>query len=336
VNIPVISNYLFMKVYNLFMSIMLVVTIFSCSKTKLNKVPVADAGPSMVIQMPTDSVILSGTGFDTDGMIAGYLWSKVSGPVIPAIHTPGQATTKITGLGAGKYYFQLMVIDDDGATGLDTMSVTVLPATTKVLTLQPGPEEGQDAFVFIRNGDPNVTANSTAGNEPSLIYMRWTWNAQGLGEGTIRSYLKFAGLSTIPSNSEILSAKLSLYGPSSDPHAPQGNSHYPGSPYFAYAPENMGWVERVTADWNELTLTWNNKPGTTATNRVTIPSSTSLWNYNVTDLDITEMVKTAVSGSSNFGFCLSLQNEAIYRSVIFASSDSPNPALRPKLVVTYK
>jgi hypothetical protein len=320
----------------MFISFMLIVTLFSCSKTKLNNVPIADAGPGISIIMPVDSVILNGSGLDRDGMITGYLWSKVSGPTIPAIHTPGQATTKVTGLNAGKYYFQLMVIDDDGATGLDTVTVTVLPAVIKELTLQPGPDEGQDAFIFLRNGDPNVTGNSTAGNEPSLIYMRWTWNSQGLGEGSMRSFLKFAGLSTVPSNSEIVSAKLSLYGPSSDPHAPQGNSHYPGSPYLSYAPENMGWVERVTANWNELTLTWNNKPGTTTTNRIVIPSSTSLWNYNATDLDVTEMVKTMVSGSSNFGFCLSLQSEAIYRSVIFASSDSPNPALRPKLVVTYK
>ena len=325
-----------MNVRNQFISFLLIITLFSCSKTKLNTVPVADAGPGINIIMPVDSVILNGSGQDIGGMITGYLWSKVSGPNIPAIHTPGQATTKVTGLVAGKYYFQLMVIDDDGATGLDTVSVTVIPAVTKVLTLQPGPEEGQDAFIFLRNGDPNVTGNSTAGNEPSLIYMRWTWNSAGLGEGSMRSFLKFVGLSIIPSNSEIVSAKLSLYGPSSDPHAPHGNSHYPGSPYLSYASENMGWVERVTANWDELTLTWYNKPGTTSTNRVAIPSSTSLWNYNATDLDVTEMVKTMVSGSSNFGFCLSLQNEAIYRSVIFASSDSPNPALRPKLVVTYK
>ncbi|MEO5561773.1 MAG: DNRLRE domain-containing protein [Chitinophagaceae bacterium] len=309
--------------------------IFGCSKTKLNNVPVADAGPTVSILFPVDSVSLIGNGNDADGIITGYLWSKVSGPTIPSIHTPGQATTKITGLVAGTYYFQLMVIDDDGATGLDTVSVTVLPSVIKTLTLQPGPEEGLDALVYIRNGDNN-SVNENIGTHPALVYMRWTWYANGFGEGSVRSYLKFAGLSTVPANAEILSAKLSLYGPSSDGFAPHGNSHYPGSPYYGYAPENMGWVQQVTANWNESTITWNNKPGTTITNRVALPTTTTLWNFNATDIDVTSMVNSIVSTNSNFGFCLLLQNEAIYRSVIFASSDATNAVLRPKLVVTYK
>src|SRR5687767_4113694 len=119
-----------MNARNVFIGVMLITSFFSCVKTKLNNVPIADAGPGSSILLPADTVELKGSGMDADGFIAGYLWSKVSGPNIPSIHTTGQATTRITGLVEGKYYFQLMVIDDDGATGLDTVSVTVLPATT--------------------------------------------------------------------------------------------------------------------------------------------------------------------------------------------------------------
>ena len=40
--------------------------------------------------------------------------------------------------------------------------------------------------------------------------------------------------------------------------------------------------------------------------------------------------------TKNYGFRISLVNESIYRSLIFASSENKNPKLRPKLVVVYK
>ncbi|MEO8405877.1 MAG: DNRLRE domain-containing protein [Chitinophagaceae bacterium] len=323
-----------MKVRHLVIIFLLLSTMFSCKKVKLNKAPIADAGPAVNMLRSGDTATLTGKGTDADGIITGYLWSEVSGPNIPYIHTPGSVSTKVTNLIAGKYYFQLMVIDDDGATGLDTVSVTVLPAIIKTLTLQPGPGEGQDAFVFTRQND-NASLNTNFGISPQMTYQEWTWNADGFGEGTLRTYLKFSALSAIPSNAEILSAKLNLYGVPSDGFSPQGNSHYPGSPYGS-SPDNTGWLQRVTSNWDQMAITWNNKPGTTNTNQLSLPGTTARWNFNLSDLDVTEMIKTMVSTSSNFGFCLSLQNEATYRCVLFASSEASDPGLRPKLVVVYR
>jgi hypothetical protein len=107
-----------MKAFHVLLIFIFLAVFNACTKTELNKVPVADAGPAPTIQLPADSVTLTGSGKDEDGSITGYLWSKVSGPTVPSIFTPGEASTKIYHLKAGTYVFQLMVVDDDGATGL--------------------------------------------------------------------------------------------------------------------------------------------------------------------------------------------------------------------------
>lgn len=304
-----------------------------CKKIKLNKVPIADAGPAQTIQLQTDSVTLNGNGTDEDGTIMGYLWSKVAGPNIPAIHTPSAATTRVTGMIAGVYRFQLMVVDDDGATGLDTVSVIILPAQITTVTIQPG-SDGQDALVITKDGD-NTSPNLNIGQHTELVYSKWTYGGQGFGEGVMRSYIKFSAVSSIPASAEILSAKLSLYGVASSGFTPEGNSHFPGSPYGS-GPDNPGWIKRVTSNWDEATITWNNKPGTADAGQASIPGTTTQWNFNATDIDVTEMVRTMVSTNSNYGFCLTLQNEAIYRNVIFSSSEATDAARRPKLVVVYR
>jgi len=114
-----------------------------------------------------------------------------------------------------------------------------------------------------------------------------------------------------------------------------GNSYYAGSPYSGFG-DNSAWLKRVTADWSDTTITWNNKPGTTDEDQASIPPSTDQWLYNATDIDVTEMVKVMVNSKENFGFCLQLKDESIYKSLLFGSSEATNETVRPKLVVRYK
>jgi len=88
--------------------------------------PVANAGDSQTIQLPTNSATLTGSGSTTNGSITAYQWTLISGPNVPGISQPTTASTGITGLAAGTYYFQLQVTDNAGLTGLDTAAVTVL------------------------------------------------------------------------------------------------------------------------------------------------------------------------------------------------------------------
>jgi hypothetical protein len=75
-------------------------------------------------------------------------------------------------------------------------------------------------------------------------------------------------------------------------------------------------------------------PPTTDQDKTAVPPSTTQWNNNVT-ADITQLVQDIVSSKQNYGFCLQLQNEQIYRSLNFAGSRNADPTRWPKLVVTY-
>jgi hypothetical protein len=90
-----------------------------------NQPPVADAGTDITITLPTDSVILNGSGsHDTDGTITTYAWSKISGGSV-VIASPSGVSTHVTGLTQGVYQFQLAVTDNNGATRSDSVQVTV-------------------------------------------------------------------------------------------------------------------------------------------------------------------------------------------------------------------
>jgi len=199
----------------------------------------------------------------------------------------------------------------------------------KVLTLQPGPDEGQNCLV---GGD--IYAAYNLNSNPDISASTWTYGAQGGGTGSVRTLIKFIGLDGMPDSAIILSAKLSLYGISSGVSSPQGNSYYPGSPYETYG-DNSSWLKRVTTDWNPDSVTWNNQPPVTDVNEVSVPASTTQWNFNAVDLDVTQLVDDMLN-TENFGFSLQLKAEQTYRSISFASCKVTNSALWPKLVVTYK
>jgi hypothetical protein len=320
------------------LSLLVLISTLSCNKDlELNKPPHVDAGDPKSVQLPTSNVSVTGTASDEDGTVLAYLWSQISGPSVAVIQSPGSLTTNISGLISGTYVFQLWAVDNDGGTGVDNVTVTVSASPTITMTLQPG-SDGQDALVLYKEGDngPASAATTNFGQLVELNYSRWTYSAQGFGEGSMRSYVKFSGLASIPATATILSAKISFYGVASSAFAPPGNSHYPGSPYGTSPNENKGWIKRVTGTWDESTVTWNSRPPTTDASQVEIPGTTSQWNFNAVDIDVTQLVKDMRTAGSNEGFCLQLQNEQIYRMVLFSTSEATDATKRPKIVVDYK
>ncbi len=330
-----------MKIFRFFSVLSLLSVIFiiaGCKKETLTeKIPVANAGPDQSIKLPQDSVVLTGTGKEDGGTIAAYLWSEVSGPNTPLIRTPGAATTVVKGLVAGTYVFQLMVVDAEGETGVDMIQISVTPLSfiAKYLYLRPGPADGKD--VIIQNTAGLSTTNVNFKNiAPELSASEWTYFAVGGGEGTIRSLIKFAGLSAVPANAVVDSAFINFYGLSSYQTAPQGNSYFPGSPYNSYG-DNKCWLQQVTSDWVDNVVTWNTQPSVTTDGQVEMAASTAQYNYNATHIDVTGLVKNMVATpAQNYGFMMKVQSEVLYRNMIFGSSWNTDSTKRPSLQVYYK
>ena len=131
----------------------------------------------------------------------------------------------------------------------------------------------QDAILY-RNLKPGYeyTYNTNYGNHPRIAAV--AWSASGYNS-YFRSFLSF-NLLAIPSGSVIQSATLHFY---SDPSVTgssdaNGNSQLSGS--------NAFYLEKVTSAWNEFTVTWNNQPGTTTTDRVWVgPSISTMENRQI-------------------------------------------------------
>lgn len=191
--------------------------------------------------------------------------------------------------------------------------------TQTEMTFQPDACRGTDTWVQTVNGSP-AYANSNYGTANQLVAAAWTFSGQ---VGYVRSLIDFADLQSIPQGTTVSYAYLSLYG------VPTSTAISLGS-YGA----NACYVQRITSAWAENTVTWNTQPSTTATNQVTLPGSNGVqWNYHVIDLNITALVQDIINlpPAQRYGFCIRLQTESYYRSMLFASSDYADAARRPKL-----
>ncbi len=94
-----------------------------------NQAPTANAGSDQTVEEES-AVTLSGSGADSDGSIASYAWTQTDG-ISVTINNPDAATATFTApTTAGQLTFQLVVTDDDRATGSDTVTITVVAPDT--------------------------------------------------------------------------------------------------------------------------------------------------------------------------------------------------------------
>lgn len=192
-------------------------------------------------------------------------------------------------------------------------ALTNLSLAQVTLTLQPDGATGKDCEVWSLQPSTNYVSNLLRGNA-------WTWGYFGIERG----FIQF-DLSSIPQNAIVNSAYLSLFAPDS----PSTEFDYPATG------SNQCWLQRVTSDWSETTLTWDNQPATTAQNQFFLPQSITYYDDYV-DLNVAALVQDMVSDPINsYGFMVRLDTEINYRRLSFCSSDYPNIAKHPKLVITY-
>lgn len=302
------------------LSIALGLTLFSCQKTTTppqKKPPVVTAGTSQTIILPSDSVTLSGYAIDSSSTIVAYLWSEVSGPNVPVIADEGSKSTKVTGLTAGTYIFQLMATDTFGLTGVDTMEVIVTGSSKNTNPVMLAPIHNPNELEFIGDAADNLGV----GHFPQELGAE-TWTINGV-QVEVRSIFKF-DLSQL-SNTAIGKAQLSLY---SNPTPFTANLSTPN-----FGTSNQFFIQRVSSSWDPTGQFWSTQPPVDTTHELLIPQ-TNASTLDLPNIDVTQLVKDMIANGNN-GFEIRLQNEVIYNSRIFCSSSYPDSTKVPTLYITY-
>ena len=201
---------------------------------------------------------------------------------------------------------------------LSLISAGVFSQTT-TYTVQPDPTAGKDAYINHKDAS-DTYGNNNCGTCTTIPGLRWTSGGIWFNG---RSLMQF-DLSSIPTNAIVTSAKLYLYGTGHSDLGGHGDSCN---------------LFRITASWDESTVTYNNQPSH-GTTKLQLPASTSSnQNYTVT---VTSDVQSWVSSpSSNNGWimisCAETYTPATsYEELQFFSSDYTTDATkRPKIEVTY-
>jgi hypothetical protein len=210
-------------------------------------------------------------------------------------------------------YASVSFASSEHATALlrPALEVTYTSGTLGTL-LSLGADKCKDVFV-----DQNRPLEDLSMRDEIDAY---TWTVSGTNVSA-RTYIKF-DWSALPSTATIQSAKLYLY------------SH--PSPVYASPTSNSGanalYVQQVTSSWTDASTNWDNQPGTSSTNQVSVSASTSQKQDYV--IDVTLLVK-AIQNNNN-GFLIRLQSETPYASVSFAASEYATASMRPKLEIYYQ
>jgi Secretion system C-terminal sorting domain/PKD domain len=150
----------------------------------VNQPPIANAGADQNITLPVNSVTINGSSSsDPDGSIAGFQWTKISGPAQFTIGNSVSAGTTVSNLAAGVYSFQLKVTDNAGAIAQDTIKVIVNAAPAN----QP-PVANAGADIAITLPANLVNLNGTASTDPDGTISIYAWSqVSGPAQATILS-----------------------------------------------------------------------------------------------------------------------------------------------------
>ncbi len=180
------------------------------------------------------------------------------------------------------------------------------------ITLQPG-ADGKDARVFSLPGHEDENYS----DQPSLNATAWTYSSVA---GNMRGYLEF-DFSSIPAGAVIIDARLSLYG------------YTDYAPHHYFTTLNTFLIQRVTEDWDESLITWNNQPASVSANEVKF-LSTAFPGQDFTRIDVRNLVQDMIDGG-NHGFLIRLETEEKYRSAVFCSGDHADADNHPKIYIKY-
>jgi len=182
------------------------------------------------------------------------------------------------------------------------------------IILQPDSVDGIDARIQSNIPDQNIATSQVVASQSGTMS----------GEAFIdRSLISFDLVNSIPPNSLIISANLTLFANTIN----GGHTQIDGS--------NESVLELITDSWEEETVTWNNQPSTDNNISINLPASQNS-DEDYIDIDVSLLVNAMVDDPNNaFGFMIKLVDETDRRTLQFGSSDAPNVNIRPLLKIVY-
>ena len=178
----------------------------------------------------------------------------------------------------------------------------------------------KDALLRQYNG---IGDNTNRGNYQYTNMAAWTNGGFPVNSRTIIDF----DLSVYPFGTTVLKAELFLYADKNSSDFPNGHEQLTES--------NECIARRVVEDWNEYSVTWNNRPASTTLHEITIPPSET--NFQDYVIDVTELVQDMIDDPSvSFGFLIKIKQEVFYTNMVFGSRDNQDKNIHPKLVVNFE
>lgn len=137
-------------------------------QTSTNISPIANAGSDITIFLPTSTVTLNGTGSDADGTITSYSWTQIAGAA-STLSGASTQTLSVSGLTNGTYSFRLTVTDNQGATGISDVNVTVNLSSANQ---SPIASAGTDVNLTLPNNSANLIGS---GSDADGTIVNYNW-----------------------------------------------------------------------------------------------------------------------------------------------------------------
>jgi uncharacterized protein YaiE (UPF0345 family) len=187
-----------------------------------NPTPIANAGADQIITLPTNSIILSGSGSD-NGSIKTYTWTQVgTTPNVANFSSKTVANPTVSELIAGSYTFSLIVTDNlDAPSVADQVTVTVNPAPTGGTTLfrinSGGPAYSfggvaWSADQYFSGGSSYSATTAIAGTTNDQLYQSERWGvfsyAIPVPNGTYTLRLHFAEIFWTNPNQRVFTVNI--------------------------------------------------------------------------------------------------------------------------------
>ena len=252
-----------------------------------NLPPIADAGGDQSVSSDGTLTLSAANSFDSDGTIVGYRWELVSEDLYPLLANADGETTTLTAPTTqygGVAIYQLTVTDNLGATGSDTVEITIT-GFDQPLQADAGVDQ-----VVIENS--LVTLDGSGSHDPDNIISHYLWEEL--------------------SNGSLLLSDNSLQSPTFTAPAALSSSEY----QFRLTVTN----DRGEQAQDSVTITVNNSqpPGKLFFSASTNNADYYLW---VTDGTATGTQQVAAVSVSNHDF---YQYKTIVGSLFFQSRDMVN------------